>query len=82
MVEKKINKAGAITIPAGIRREYGIAKGDRVEVDVDNKGKIVIDRYKARCIICESQENVKVLRGKGLCASCLHKYNALESKDK
>ncbi len=74
---KKVNKAGAFTIPAKIRRDLLMQAGDGVEISVtDNK--IIIEAYNPRCVICNSQEEVKEFKSKNICSSCLNDLKELE----
>ncbi|GMQ61179.1 AbrB/MazE/SpoVT family DNA-binding domain-containing protein [Vallitalea maricola] len=66
---RTVSKSGAITIPAKLRREYGIQSGDGYELFVEGKN-IILKPYLPRCIFCGKQENVKNYKGKYVCQNC------------
>lgn len=41
---KKINRSGAVSLPAALRREYGIEAGEKVNINVNAEGVIEIKR--------------------------------------
>lgn len=67
---KKIGKAGGITIPAELRRDWNFNSGDAVEVSPKN-GDLVIKKYVPKCFLCGSNENVKRFKGKDICKNCI-----------
>ncbi|MGP1567494.1 MAG: AbrB/MazE/SpoVT family DNA-binding domain-containing protein [Peptoanaerobacter stomatis] len=73
--EKKISKAGGVTIPSGIRRELGIENGERVKIDVNNAGDIILKRITGSCILCGGNENLIKVDNKYICKGCISKIN-------
>ncbi|MGQ9826038.1 MAG: AbrB/MazE/SpoVT family DNA-binding domain-containing protein [Desulfotomaculales bacterium] len=67
---KVISKAGSLTIPADIRREYSFLAGEAVDITVDN-GRLVIDPHTPRCLFCQGRENVIKYMGRNVCRSCI-----------
>jgi transcriptional regulator, abrB family len=73
--EKKISKAGCITIPSSLRRELGIENGERVKIDVNNAGEIILSRITGSCILCRGNENLIKVDNKYICKGCISKIN-------
>ena len=72
--EKKISKSGSITIPSHIRREFGIESGEKVKIDTNDTGDLILKRVVGSCVLCGSNENlIKV--NKYICKACIEKIN-------
>ena len=80
--EKKISKAGGVTIPSSLRRELGIENGERVKIDVNNAGEIILSRITGSCILCGGNENLIKLDSKYICKGCVGKINEKSEADK
>ena len=74
---KKISKSGGITIPAALRREFGISAGERVNVEMAANGSIVLKRVGGNCILCGGYEGLKVFNKRFICKNCLEKIKGL-----
>lgn len=70
---KKISRSGAITLPAALRREYGIEPGEQVNISVDEFGKLVVKRVTGCCMLCRNDQDLKVYNGRFICAECINK---------
>jgi transcriptional pleiotropic regulator of transition state genes len=70
---KKLSKAGSLTLPAAMRRELGIGQGERFKVVTDDDGSIKLTRTQGSCIFCQSDNNLIVHAGRFVCADCLGK---------
>lgn len=69
---KKISKSGSITLPAALRREYGLTDGERFKIMVDNEdGTILLQRTEGSCLFCQSGKELIVFSGRFVCASCV-----------
>lgn len=73
--KKKINKSGSITIPAAMRRDYGIQGGERFSIGVNDNGVIVLKRVQGECIFCNSDDNLIAHAGRFVCSSCVQAMN-------
>lgn len=73
--EKKISKAGGVTIPSSLRRELGIENGERVKIDVNNAGDIILKRITGSCIMCGGNDELIKLDNKYICKGCISKIN-------
>lgn len=70
MRNKKITRSGSITIPAELRRDYGIQPGEHVSLDIDMSGRIVIGRDNGACIFCGTDKDLVIYRGRYVCRDC------------
>lgn len=67
---KKINKAGAITIPSQLRRDYGFNAGEGIEV-VPVGDTLVLRKHSPKCLLCEEHEEVITYKGRHICKKCI-----------
>ncbi len=67
---KVINKSGALTIPADIRREYSFGGGEAVDITVSD-GRLVLSPHTPRCIFCAKTEKVGKYMGRYVCRDCV-----------
>ena len=73
--EKKVSKSGSITIPSHIRREFGIENGEKVKIDTNNDGDLILKRVVGSCVLCGSNENLIKVNDKYICKVCIEKIN-------
>lgn len=79
--EKKISKSGGITIPSHIRREMGIAPGEKVEVQLDGSGDLKLKRIEGSCILCGTHEDLMKVDKVFICYGCGKEvHEALKSR--
>ena len=71
-MERPVDELGRIVIPKEIRRSFGLETGTRLAISVDGN-RIILEKSAGTCEICGATEDVKVVDGKGLCASCIEK---------
>lgn len=69
-IVRKMDDLGRIVIPVELRRTLGIAEKDALEIYVDGSS-IVLRKYKSTCVFCDGSQNVRVYKGKSICARCL-----------
>lgn len=70
---KKISRSGAITLPAALRREYGIEPGEQVNISVNQTGNIIIQRVTGSCTLCKSGIDLKEFNSRFLCVECIRR---------
>lgn len=71
MNTKRVTKAGAVSIPVGIRREMNIRAGDALDVEADgSSGSIIVRPHLPRCVFCGGTQDVALYMGKGICRLC------------
>ena len=73
--EKKVSKSGSITIPSHIRREFGIEHGEKVKIDTNDAGDLILKRVVGSCVLCGSNENLIKVDDKYICKTCRDKIN-------
>lgn len=69
---REIDKAGRIVISKDIRKHLNISAGDILQINADDEC-ITIRKAEAKCVFCNSQENLVAFEGKHLCQACLDK---------
>lgn len=67
---KKISKAGSLSIPVKLRREYNINSGDAVVIEPLESGGFTVKPFTDKCCLCGNTENIKYIFGKGICFEC------------
>lgn len=72
---KKLSKSGSITLPAAMRRSFGIDSGERFRISVNNEGSIVLKRIQGECVFCKSDVDLIAHAGRFVCSDCLQKMN-------
>ena len=74
---KKISRAGTVSLPASLRREYGIEPGEKVNISVNAKGVIEITRIEGACVFCRNNDDLANNAGRYICAACLQEVRRL-----
>lgn len=69
-IVRKVDELGRIVLPIELRRTLGIAERDALEIYVDGES-IVLKKYQASCIFCDSAHDVVSFKGKNICTNCL-----------
>ena len=69
-MERKISKSGGITIPSNLRMQLGIQGKEKINIEAQNNGDILIRRIQGTCIFCGSVDNVQAFKGKFICNGC------------
>lgn len=69
-MERKISKNGGITIPSNLRRDLGIQGKEKIDIQTQENGDIIIKRIQGTCIFCNSTDDVEAYKGKFICNSC------------
>lgn len=73
---KKLNRSGGITLPAAIRREFGIEGGEKFGITIDNEdGTIILRRTEGHCLFCQSDKKLIVFHGRFVCAECVQQMD-------
>ncbi len=66
---RKLDELGKIVLPMELRRKFGIAERDGLEIFVDEEC-IVLRKYEPARIFCNSVSDVIAYKGKKICVSC------------
>ena len=64
-------------LPKPYIRNLGLKENDELEVQYTKDNKIVISKHYGKCIICNSENNLKILNEKPVCLNCIKKLNSL-----
>ncbi|BFH11111.1 hypothetical protein J6TS7_21650 [Paenibacillus dendritiformis] len=74
---KKLNKSGSLTLPAVIRREYGLSDGEKFNIVVNGQdGTIMLQRTQGSCMFCHNDQQLIVFHGRFICAPCVQHMDA------
>ena len=68
---RRIDELGRIVIPIEIRKRLNIYEKDAIEIFVKNNS-IILKKYEAKCLFCESTNNLIQFHNKLICCSCIH----------
>jgi AbrB family transcriptional regulator, transcriptional pleiotropic regulator of transition state genes len=69
-VVRRIDELGRIVIPVEIRKRFGIADHDAIEISVQGDT-IVLARPRTECVFCGADEHLAEFRGRPVCRDCL-----------
>ncbi|WP_027085435.1 AbrB/MazE/SpoVT family DNA-binding domain-containing protein [Cohnella panacarvi] len=69
-IVRKIDGLGRVVIPMEMRKTMDLPEGTALEIFV-NGNQIVLRRYEPGCVFCGSMTDVKVIREKLICTSCV-----------
>ncbi len=75
-IVRKVDELGRVVIPIELRRTFNIAEKDALEIFVEGDN-IILKKYEPACIFCGQAKDVKNLKGKNICPSCLDEMNSL-----
>lgn len=75
-IVRKVDDLGRIVLPIELRRILDISERDPLEIYVDGTS-IILRKYQASCVFCDSSENVVEFRGKNICSKCLREMSEL-----
>lgn len=78
LLQKKVTKAGSVTIPTLIREQLNIPKGAAVELETKNE-ELIIRKHIPTCVCCGTADHVVTYAGLEICQDCLKK--AKEASD-
>ena len=76
-IRRKGDDLGRIVIPAQIRKAFGIAEGDELEVALDGD-RVILAKPAERCTFCGVGDGLTTYRGKLVCWSCTAALRALD----
>ena len=67
---KKMSKAGAITLPSAMRRAAGMEAGEKFSVNLQEDGSVLLKRTQGNCIFCQSEDKLLSYKGRFICDPC------------
>ena len=73
-IVRKVDELGRVVLPIELRRTLVISVKDALEIYVDGTS-IVLKKYEPACIFCDNASDIKVFKGKSICADCIKEMN-------
>ena len=73
-IVRKVDELGRIVLPIEMRRTLDIAEKDALEIYVDGES-IILRKYQAACVFCDSTKNIVDFKGRNVCADCIAKLS-------
>ena len=67
---RRIDDLGRIVIPIEIRKRFGLAERDPVEISVQGET-ILLSKPDAGCVFCGGREALEEHRGRPVCRECI-----------
>lgn len=67
---RHIDELGRIVIPIEIRKRFGLAERDQLEISVKDET-ILLSRPKSACVFCGKSDLVEEHRGRAICLDCI-----------
>ena len=69
-IVRKVDELGRIVLPIELRRTLDIAEKDALEIYVEGES-IILRKYQAACVFCNSTKNIVSFKGRNVCADCI-----------
>jgi AbrB family transcriptional regulator, transcriptional pleiotropic regulator of transition state genes len=69
-IVRRIDELGRIVIPIEIRKRFGLAEKDPLEISVKDET-ILLSRPQSACVFCGKSSAVEEHRGRSVCRSCI-----------
>lgn len=71
-IVRKVDKLGRVVLPIKMRRTLDISEKDALEIYVEGEN-IILRKYQAACVFCNSTKDIINFKGRNVCASCIEK---------
>lgn len=65
-----MDELGRIVLPIELRRTFGIAEKDALEIYVDGEN-IILRKYEPDCIFCGNAKDIEVFKNRNVCSECM-----------
>ena len=75
-IVRKVDVLGRIVLPIELRKNLDIEKEDPIEIYVDGDY-ILLKKYEPACVFCGNAKDVKRIRDKNVCATCIKELQSL-----
>ncbi len=75
-IVRKVDELGRVVIPIELRRTFSIAEKDALEIFVEGES-IILKKYAPACVFCGQAKDVKNLKGKNICPTCLDEMKSM-----
>ena len=67
---RSVDSVGRLVIPAEMRTRLGLTEGTEVDFKLEGP-KIIIQKYNAGCVFCDSTDDCVLFGDKKICRRCL-----------
>lgn len=67
---RKLDELGRIVLPIEMRRTFGLAEKDAVEIYVEGDC-IILKKHQPNCTLCDDAKNLVEYKGKLICKRCI-----------
>ena len=74
-IVRRIDELGRIVLPIEMRRTLDISEKDPIEIFTEADG-IILRKYQAACVFCDSTKQILHFQGKNVCFDCLNNLKA------
>ena len=71
-IVRKVDELGRVVLPIEMRRTLDISEKDALEIYVEGEN-IILRKYQAACVFCDSTKDIVSFRGRNVCANCIEK---------
>lgn len=68
-ITRKIDELGRIVLPIELRKKFGIAEKDALEIYVEGD-RIILQKYEPACIFCGKTDGIVTYKDKNVCKAC------------
>ena len=69
-IVRRIDELGRIVIPIEIRKRFGLAEKEPVEISVKGES-ILLTKAHSVCVFCGAEHGLENFRGRAVCRSCI-----------
>ena len=69
-IVRHIDELGRIVIPSEIRKRFGLAEKDPVEISVQGET-ILLTKPHTVCVFCAGEDGLEEHRGRAICRDCI-----------
>lgn len=71
---RRLDELGRIVLPGEMRNALGWDKDTKISVTQDGE-RLVLQAYSGSCVVCGSEENIRPVKSKFICQSCMDEVN-------
>ncbi len=69
-IVRKLDNLGRVVIPIELRKTFGIAINDTLEIFTEGD-KIIMKKYHPACVFCSDARGVRLFKEKLVCEKCV-----------
>jgi transcriptional pleiotropic regulator of transition state genes len=72
---RKVDALGRVVLPAEMRKQLGIDRGDLVAISIVDD-RVILEKIEARCVFCSGSTDLREFAEKLVCGPCVEKLSA------